>query len=184
MRVAPAGEIFADIGREIDAVPVDAPDRVAHLQGVLPLIGAAVHEVRERRRGKALRLRKHDQKQQQTEHEVHERAGAENQKPLPCRLARECARVIDRLVLARHGTKPADRQAADGVERLPLLLFPDGGAHADGEFIHAHPARLGHEKMTELMHGDEDTEDENCEQNIHVLSFQKWKYDRTKVRAS
>ena len=34
------------------------------------------------------------------------------------------------------------------------------------------------------MHGDEDTEDENCEQNIHVLSFQKWKYDRTKVRAS
>ena len=184
MRVASAGEIFADIGREIDAVPVDAPDRVAHLQGVLPLIGAAVHEVRERRRGKALRLREHDQKQQQTEHEVHERAGAEDQKPLPCRLARERTRVVDRLVLARHGAEPADRQAADGVERLPPLLFPDGGAHADGEFIHAHPARLGHEEVAELMHGDEDTEDENCEQNIHVLSFQKWKYDRTKVRAS
>ena len=31
MRVAAAGEIFADIGRKIDAVSVDAPDRVAHL---------------------------------------------------------------------------------------------------------------------------------------------------------
>ena len=71
--------------------------------------------------------------------------------------------------------KAADRQAADGIERLPLLLFPDGRTHADGEFIHAHAAGFGHEKMAELMHGDEDTEDENCEQNIHVLSFQKRK---------
>ena len=175
MRVTAAGKIFADIGREIDAVSVDAPDRVAHLQGVLPLIGAAVHKVCERRRGKALRLRKHEQKQQKSEHEVHECAGTEDQKPLPRRLARERARIVDRLILARHGAKAADRQAADGVERLPLLLFPDGRAHADGEFIHAHAAGFGHEKMTELMHGDEDTEDENCEQNIHVLSFQKRK---------
>ena len=111
MRVAAAGEIFTDIGRKIDAVSVDAPDRIAHLQGVLSLIGAAVHEVRERRRGKALRLREHNQKQQQAEHKVHERTGAEDQKPLPCRLARERARVVDRLVLARHGAKPADRTA-------------------------------------------------------------------------
>ena len=87
----------------------------------------------------------------------------------------ERARIVDRLILARHGAKAADRQAADGIERLPLLLFPDGRTHADGEFIHAHAAGFGHEKMAELMHGDEDTEDENCEQNIHVLSFQKRK---------
>ena len=88
------------------------PYTIALLQSRFTLIGAAVHKIGECRRGEALCLCKHEQKQQKSEHEVHERAGTEDQKPLPCRLARERARIIDRLILARHGAKAADWQAA------------------------------------------------------------------------
>ena len=127
---------------------------------------------RSSRRGEALRLRKHDQKQQQTEHEVHERAGTEDQKPFPRRLARERARVVDRLVLARHGAKPADRQAADGVERLPLLLFPDGGAHEQGELIHLNTKGFSKSEVPQLMNKDQKAEKDNCENNAHIARIQ------------
>ena len=170
-----AREVFADVGGKIDAVPVDRPDEVALLQPCFALVGAAVHESGDGRGRERFRLGEHQQDENEADEEVHRRARNEDNDALPRALARKRARIVHLLVLARHGAKAADRQAAQGVERLPLLLFPDGRAHADGELLHPHAAGLRREKVAQLVHGDEHAEHENCENDIHASSFQTWK---------
>ena len=46
------------------------------------------------------------------------------------------------------------------------MLLPDGGAHADGEFVDLDAKELADGKMARFMDGDQDAEHEDADQDI------------------
>ena len=71
-------------------------------------------------------------------------------------------------VLALHGAVAADGDAADGVQSLAHLLFPDGGTHKHGKFVDLNAGELGGSKMPQLMDENQDAEQEN-RKNITLI---------------
>lgn len=71
-----------------------------------------------------------------------------------------------------HGAVTAQRDAPQGVQRFPLLLFPNGRAHADGEFVDFDSEQFGRYKVAEFVNGNEKSEHQDCKDNIkNVQAF-------------
>ena len=58
----------------------------------------------------------------------------------------------------REGDISSDREDADLVHNPVLLLFPQGGPHADGETFDNKPALAGNDKVTPFVDEDGDAE--------------------------
>ena len=123
VRLTASGEDCRDVGGKVYPVAVYLVYLVPYLKGALALVGTAVHEIGYDRRIEALRARVDDEHDYKAEQEVHEAACDEDDEFLPAGLDGEAARVAGVLVLALHGAVTADGQAAEGVQRLALLLF-------------------------------------------------------------
>ena len=63
--------------------------------------------------------------------------------------------------LAGHLHKAAQRQQADLVIRLAVLEAEQPRAKAEGECLDAHLEKLGDDEMSQLVHDDHDTDEDN-----------------------
>ena len=100
----------------------------------------------------------HNDHQYHADEKVHRRTGGQNNQPLPpCRLV-EGTGIVASAVLALHGAVAADGDAADGVQSLAHLFFPDGGTHKHGKFVDLNTGELGGGKMPQLMDENQDAE--------------------------
>ena len=97
----------------------------------------------------------------QTGKKIHGRTGNQNDKALPPGCLLEGSGIFRILVLALHGAVTADGDAADGIEGLTHLLFPDGGAHKHGKFIDLNPGELCGDEMAQFMDENQYTKNEN-----------------------
>ena len=143
------------------------------MQPLFALVGAAGHKVRDFGVAEGVGpgvQQAHDHKAQ---HEVHEGPGAEDENALPGGLVGEGPGVVGRLVLPGHGAVAPKEDQAQGIEGLALLLFPDGGAHAQGKLLHPDTAGLGHQEMAALMDAHHQAEEQNCKDDIERCHLPK-----------
>ena len=161
------------------------PSRWPTCRASLPLIGAAVHEVRERR-GKLACANTIRAAADRTRSSLMRRRRGSETASMPAGFVNARGSSIASS-LARHGTKPADRQAADGVERLPLLLFQMAGPCRWRTLSTRTPVRFGHlRKWRSFVHRDEDPKARRIASRYttQVSFFQKWNTTGPNARAS
>ena len=161
-----AVEQHRDVARRVDALAADGIEAVARLQ--LPRKHAGRVDGRDGARGDGLIDGRHiDRHDKQARHEIHKRTGHQNEEALPDLRAAEGARIVAVAVLTLHGAIAADGDAAQRIQCLALLLFPDRRTHKQGEFIDLHTGQLRRQEMAELMHEHEQAEQEDRYQNIN-----------------
>ena len=154
-----AGKQHGNIGVDIDPLAVDLIEFIPGLQAVLGFQGAAVVEIRDHRRRKAVGRAEQDEHDEKARQEIHKRPGGENNEPPPGLGPGEGPGIVTVLVLPLHGTVAADGDQTQRVGCLPPGALQQGWAHADGKLIDLHPQELGRHKMPQLM--DEDQKAEN-----------------------
>ena len=84
------------------------------------------------------------------------------------------ARIVGRFVLPGHGAEAAEGDAAQGIDRLALLLLQDGGPHAERELLDPDAAGLRRGEVPKLMDADEHAEKKYCQcdvKNSHLPKF-------------
>ena len=86
-------------------------------------------------------------------------SGGNDYHALPQGLVVERVLILAVLVLALHADISADWQNAHGIVGLALLLFEDGGAHADRELVDLDLEKLCKKEMAELMEHYDDAEE-------------------------
>ena len=161
------GKHQGKIGVHIDPSAVHLEDPVAHHQPGLLLRscqGTARLHGGDHRHVIALLRRKEDGKEHQPRQEIHHGTCHQDDDPLPPGGGTEGAGIFRAVaVLALHLTVAAEGDQADGVQRLALFLFPQGGSHEHGKFVYLHAKALGGGKMPQLMDENEQTEKDNSE---------------------
>ena len=100
--------------------------------------------------------------QQKAQHKVHKCSGKQNDKPLPLGFHVKRIRIVIILILPLHLTKTADGKSSYRVQSLTLLLFPQLGSHADGEFIYLSAKQLCRYKMSEFMDKNNQRKNNDC----------------------
>ena len=148
----------ADVAIYVHLLAVNAQQPVTLLQAVSALQRAAVGKARHHRHVERPGIGVQYQDNEQSRDEVHGRACREDQQLGPEALVVQGCRIIGILLFAFHGTETAHRKQPQGVLRLPLLLLPQGGPHADGKLVDPHAAGLGRHEMPQLVDGDEHAE--------------------------
>ena len=156
----------ADIAVHIHPLAIDGQQRVANLQAGFGLEGTAIGKSGDGGVIKGLRIAVQHQQDHKTRHKVHKRTGGKNQQSGPEPLVVQGVGIIRILILALHGAKAAAGDGAERIQCIALLLFPQGGPHADGKFIDGHAAGFGRQKVTQFMDGDQYTKDEDRHKNI------------------
>ena len=86
-------------------------------------------------------------------------SGGNDYHALPQGLVVERVLILAVLVLAFHADISADWQNAHGIVSLALLLFEDGGTHADRELVDLDLEKLCKKEMAEFMEHYDDAEE-------------------------
>ena len=160
---------FAEVGREIDPLPVDAADLVSPLKD--PFIRTARLKIRDHGAGKSIGRGIQDHEQSESEQEVHCRTRDQDEHTSQNALIIKRAGILGSFVFPLHRAETSYRQSAKRIYRLFSLLFEQLRPHADGELRHLHAAGLGHQKMSQLMDKDQDSERKDSYQDIHLFQL-------------
>ena len=147
---------------------------VADMEPLAALVWAAVHEAGDLRGAESVGIGIEDDDYQQAEQKVHCRARDEDDDALPRRLIHERARIVGRFVLPGHGAEAAEGDAAQGIDRLALLLLQDDRTHAERELLDFDAAGLRRSEVPKLMYADEHAEKKYCQcdvKNSHLPKF-------------
>ena len=105
---------------------------------------------------------------------IHERAGKDDDHACRNRLRAVAAltRRIVRGIHARDIVEAAQRKRTQRVFRLAVRVLDDSRPEADREAVDAHICELRRHEMPDLMHEDEDAEDENgCKKRYDHLNL-------------
>ena len=154
------------IAYKIYPVAVNAVKLITGLKCIGAVIRTSVQKIVYYRGAEGFRSAVHNNNKDNAEQKVHERACAQNGKPLPEVLVRKSARIIRLLILA-HCAVAADGQNAKRILRFTFLLFENRRTHAYRKFIHSHTAGLCGCKVAEFMDGDKHAEHKYCDYYIH-----------------
>ena len=156
-----------DITGRINPVPVNLQNLISREESLLRLIRASLHEGGDHRHGIARRPGVNNEDDDEPEQKVHGRPCHKHQQALPHFLVHKCTGIFRLAVFPCHSAVAAEGNAADGVECLPLLLFENCRAHADGELLHTDAAGFCHCKVAELMDADQNTEKQDGNDNVN-----------------
>ena len=104
-------------------------------------------------------LAEHNRNDYNAHDKIDRRSGGNDYHSLPQGLVVEGVLILAVLVLALHADVSAYRQDSHGIVCIALLLFEDGGTHADRELVDLDLEKLCKKEMAELMEHYYDAEE-------------------------
>ena len=104
-------------------------------------------------------LAEHNRNDYNAHDKIDRRSGDNDYHSLPQGLVVEGVLILAVLVLALHADVSAYRQDSHGIVCIALLLFEDGGTHADRELVDLDLEKLCKKEMTEFMEHYDDAEE-------------------------
>ena len=119
-------------------------------------------------REKAGKTHQH-QHQKKAQEEIHAGAGGQDDDFFPPLGIAEGPGIVALLILPLHGAVAPQGDAADGIQGLSPLPFPQGRPHENGKLVDFDFEQFGGEEMAKLVNQNENAENENGKQNIEKI---------------
>ena len=154
----------------LDGLPINRNDAVVRHEPRLCSRIICKHLAKNRRRIRRLHpgKEKNAEKKNDRQDKIHRRSSKNHNHAGENRFA-AIAAITGIVVICRHAGNIIEApqwNQTDRIDRLSITKMHQTRPKADSKFIHTHPGQFCRDKMPQLVHKDEQSEDKDCRSNF------------------